>query len=435
MAKVLFLCYYFPPMGMGGTQRSTKFVKYLPAFGWQPVVVTVTDVIYYAQDYSLLDELRHTRIIRTGSLDPLRLWQKLFRSEKPQSTSATSSRFWGSLWNHLNKLLTSWIFIPDSKILWLPFALFASIKLIAQEKIKVIYTTSPPHSAQLGGMMLKLLTGARWVADFRDDWTGGESQPCPTIFHSCLNRLLEKCVLKFADRVIGMCDFLTESLRRKSGYASFKEKFFTLMNGYDAEDFAGLLDLKPHSTFTITHSGSISQVSDPQLFLKAIHSLFEQQPALQKQIRIQFFGSDIFGNLPQAIEKYCLEKIIFPATYLPHRQVLEEIMKSHLLLLIIHKQSAEEIITGKVFEYLASGKPILLLSEEGTVARLLQKLERGTVVRNDDSDAIQQAVLSYFRLFKKGGLNFSPALALRQYERKAQTEQLAGTFFELLDRN
>lgn len=432
MNKVLFLSYYFPPMGMGGTQRSAKFVKYLPAFNWEPVVVTVKDVKYYAQDLTLLDEIQNRKIIRTESLDPLRLLARFSNSnksadeEKKHSTKSTSHFL-----NFLNKTFVNWFLIPDSKILWLPFVLVTSIRLIKKYKIKIIYTTSPPHSAHIGGLLLKWICRVKWVADFRDDWTGGESQPNPTIFHTFFNRLMEKIVLKYADHIVSMCDFLTDNLKSKSGY--FKtNNFSTIANGYDAEDFAGLLNSPLHSKFTITHCGSISKVSNPDSFLRAIHFLFEQKPDLRKNFQIQFLGTDIFGYLEDGIKNYGLEKNILPIKYLQHRDALLEIMKSHLLLLTITKQTNEEIITGKIFEYLGSGKPILLISGDGEVARMIRNHNRGTSVQNKNIDGIIKSINNYYEMYQIGRLKFDEPLSIKQFERKKLTGQLVKIFLKLI---
>jgi len=417
-------------MGMGGTQRAAKFVKYLPTFNWKPIVVTVKDVKYYAQDKTLLDDVSKCAVVRTESLDPLRLFYRFTSSrDKTEVQKQTNGSF--SILNFLNKILVNWFLIPDSKILWLPFSILISIKLINQNKIGVIFTTSPPHSAHLGGLILKWIAGVKWVVDFRDDWTGGESQPSPTIFHSFLNKLLEKFVLKFSDRVISMCHPLTENLEKKGGYFQ-TSKFLTITNGYDPEDFSVYIKQMPHEKFTITHAGSISKVSDPEQFLKAIHSLFEQNPHLQDRIRIRFFGTDIFGNLDSLKTKYNLSRNILPIRYLPHQEVLKEVMKSHLLLLVINKRTEEEIITSKVFEYLGSGKPILLISGEGEVARLIREFKRGTVVDNKNVREIKETILKYYNLFQKGSLKFSEPLSIKRYDRRVLAGNLADTFSELI---
>jgi glycosyltransferase involved in cell wall biosynthesis len=276
-----------------------------------------------------------------------------------------------------------------------------------------------------------LITGVKWVADFRDDWTGGESQPSPTQLHQFINRLLEKFVLKSADHTIAMCHHLAHSLWQKSGRLSPTNQFSTIMNGYDRDDFSGLLDLPAYSQFTITHCGSISKVSDPEPFLKAIQALFRQEPDLKNQIRIQFIGTDIYGRLGQLIQSSGLEKNISPIQYLHHREAIAALMQSHLLLLTIFKKTTEEIITGKIFEYLASGKPILLISSEGEVARMVRSLRRGVVINNLDTQGIQTAILDYFQKFKTGSLSFSEPLSVLQFDREKLTGRLADIFDRL----
>ncbi len=389
--------------------------------------MTVKNVRYYAHDDSLLNEIGAVKIIRTESLDPLRISVWLNRAktfEKPISPSDTRK----GILNILNRIISGWLLIPDSKILWLPFAIYQAVKIINKNHIKVIYTTSPPHSAHLGGMMIKLITGAKWIADFRDDWTGGESQPSPTILHTFINRLLEKFVLKYADQVIGMCEHLTINLFNKSGTIEMRGKFTTIMNGYDPEDFSDFLNFSPNARFTITHCGSISKVSDPEPFLKAIKNLFQKYPELINKIQVQFIGMDIFNRLEELVLNFELTPYIEPIRYLPHREALKEVMRSHLLLLTIFKKTNEEIITGKLFEYLASGKPILLISSEGEVARIVRKLNRGSVVPNDDLPGIQHAIFNYFQKFEKNELSFDRPLSVPQFDRKQQTQRLAEIF-------
>ncbi|MBD3287531.1 hypothetical protein GF337_01895, partial [candidate division KSB1 bacterium] len=129
--SVLLLCYYFPPMGMGGTQRSAKFAKYLGAFGWKPTVVTVKDVHYYAHDESLLEEIHHVEIVRTESLDPLRILAR-FKGHRKQTSALQANK--RSFFNYLNSFIGSWLFIPDSKMLWVPFAIIRSLRLIRKKR-------------------------------------------------------------------------------------------------------------------------------------------------------------------------------------------------------------------------------------------------------------------------------------------------------------
>ena len=410
---------------MGGTQRAAKFVKYLPKFGWEPVVVTVKDVHYYAHDDSLLSEIETIPIYRTESLDPLRLIARFKKTTKSsfQKPGTTQTK---NILNTINEIIGGWFFIPDSKIFWLPFAIKTAFRLIRQKKIKVIYTTSPPQSVHIAGLILRLITPVKWVADFRDDWTGGESQSCPTVFHYIINRFLEKLVLKKADVVVGMCDHLTDVLKEKGG--AIKNKFTTIMNGYDRDDFNFVQNLPLNNKFTITHCGSISRVSNPEPFLAAIKLLFEEFQELKEQLCIKFIGIDIYGHLKQLVEKYQLTDFIEPIQYLPHHQALEQIMKSHLLFITIIKKTDEEIITGKIFEYLAAGKPILLISTDGFVANTIRNLQCGKTINNHDVEGIKNAIYSYINRYQKGNMRFYKPLSVPQFDRENLTKKLAYVF-------
>jgi len=416
-------------MGMGGTQRAAKFVKYLPQFGWEPIVLTVKDVHYYATDETLLDDIRGREIIRTESLDPLRLWAKFRKSNSEQNSSPVKKSLLQKILLLTNRIVSGWLFVPDAKLLWLPFVLWQGVKIIKKEQIQIIFTTSPPHSAHLIGVVLKWLTGVKFVADFRDDWTGGESQLNPTFIHNFINHWQEKIVLKNADRVVAMCDQLSLSLKGKSGKQFSGEKFVTITNGYDPDDFSGLLNLMQNEKFTITHCGSISRVSDPAVFLRAVRELFIEKPDLKQKMKIQFFGSDIFGKLPLLLRELDLNEIVPPLRYLSHREAIEQMMKSHVLLLTIIKHSEEEVITSKVFEYLATGKPILLITRGGAVADLIRRTHRGVVVNPDDGAEIKKAILLFYEQFESGKLIPAPPLAMPEFDRRLLSEQLATLFY------
>jgi glycosyltransferase involved in cell wall biosynthesis len=421
-------------MGMGGTQRAAKFARYLPKFGWQPHIITVKNVQYYAQDATLLQELEHVPIYRTGSLDPLRLlaiWQNKGQSPKggrqPAQTTTYQKK---SLLKFLNALIGGWLFIPDSKILWLPFAFWRAQQIIRREKIKIIFTTSPPQSIHLLGRWLKLFCRVKWVADFRDEWTGGESQPCPTKFHAMVNRLMEKRVLRSADRVLGICQKLANNFQKKAGDAP--QKCITLMNGFDKADFPADLSAGQNQKFTILHCGSLSKVSNPEPFLAGVAKLFDQKPELRSQIQIQFVGTDIFGQLPPLLEKYNLKHDVEVVNYLPHKEAITRMIQAHVLLLIVIKKGAEEIITGKVFEYLASGRRILAIIPEGELATIIRETAAGTIVSYKNINQIAATIDSYFEQFQNQQLLNTPAKAVYRYERENLTAALSNILNSLI---
>jgi len=205
MKNVLMISYYFPPLGLGGVQRPAKLAKYLPQFGWKPTVLTVKTVTYYGYDPTLLDELQNVEIVRTGSLDPLRVfqWRKNISSASPRIGE-------GLYWKFSN-----WVFVPDSKILWLPFAWATASRLMNQKQIRVLWTTAPPYSSHVLGLWLKLWKKSFWIADFRDDWPISSSQ-VPTSFHRHFHDWLLRQVLTHADQFTVVSQPILSRLHQKS---------------------------------------------------------------------------------------------------------------------------------------------------------------------------------------------------------------------------
>ncbi len=197
---------------MGGTQRTAKFVKYLPDFGWEPIVLTVKDVAYFAKDESLLQDVMKAKVIRTGSLDPQRMLS-IFRRRKAAVNSETREPG-VQRWEALSRLI-AWFLVPDAKILWIPFVISRALFAIKQGNINCLLTTGPPHSVHLAGIILKKLTHLPLVLDFRDGWSKGNFQNEPTKLHRRLNRYLEKSVLEKADGVVAVSNRLADSLKGK----------------------------------------------------------------------------------------------------------------------------------------------------------------------------------------------------------------------------
>lgn len=405
---------------MGGTQRVAKFVKYLPQFGWKPYVLTVKDVAYYAKDPTLLENIATAKIFRTGSLDPQRLIYKfLFRKAKAESND---SSLIGKKWQIVNKSI-SWILVPDSKLLWIPFVIFKAVNLIKTEKIDYLLTTSPPHSVHLAGLILSRIAGVSWTADFRDGWSGGNFQYEPTKMHKWMNRLLEERVLKKADKVLGVSQRLVENLKNK--VPGQKDKFHVLTNGFDFEDISDIKDIPPNETFTITFCGSISSTSPVGSFLESLSHLLKEFPDLRNDISVKFIGVDLEGRIQTAIHKLDLGDVVKPLGYLCHRKALKEILRASLLLFPIASWASRDFVPGKTFEYLATGNPVLAIGPEVEGIEILKKTSRVARVDHHDINGIKQAILKHYSLFKKDFIKRLHKSDISKYESKQLVERLA----------
>ncbi len=416
--KVLIISYYFPPLGMGGVQRVSKFVKYLTSFGWEPVVLTVKEIEYFAFDSSLLDEIPdEVKVFRSGSFDPLRLFfilKKIFKLKKTFKKNFYPSE---------SRKLFSSIFFPDSKIGWLPFALAKGFIISKKEKVDLIFSSSPPPTAHLLAYFLKILTGKKWVADFRDMWTGYRLQYLPTVFHRFLKEKIQENIFKKADEIITINEKIAEKIKEKECCVCD-----IIPSGYDKEDFSFQKDEKKNY-FKIVYCGTLSPDADPEPFFLAFSNLIMEEESLRSKIRLVHIGNFFGIDLDELIKKYNLNQFIQRKGYLPHKKALKEMASADLLLLLI-SEGKDQISTGKIFEYLYAKKPILaVVPPLGATGELIKRFKRGKVISPEDIDEIKEAIKFFFE--RKEKPNVFDEKDLNLFERKYLTSKLAQIFDSL----
>jgi glycosyltransferase involved in cell wall biosynthesis len=426
--RVLIISYYFPPMGMGGVQRATKFAKYLPSFGWKPFVLTVKDVEYLAKDPSLLEELPlEVEVVRTGSFDPLRIsfiLKSFFKKRQPKNKSVTK--------NTLGKSkLSSWLFFPDNKIGWIPFALFAGLKLVREEKIDLIFTTSPPPSLHLVGYLLKLLTGKPWVADFRDPWIGFHYEDYPTPFHLWLKNRLSGLITQNAKAIVSINEKITQ---RFLSLYPFIQNIQTVPNGYDESDFNLPPSMKTES-FIIAYLGTFSPDHDPEPFLLGLKSLLDERKVLKEKIKFIHIGLCIGMDLDGMIKKYGLSGVVERRGYLPHKEALAQLQDASAFLLTTSPSpEAEMISTSKLFEYIPLKKPILaIVPPDGAASQVVSLLNLGKVISPAELAEIKRQLLSFFSDWEKGNLSLDVDEGkIKMFSREFLTSRLASLFDEVV---
>ena len=413
--KVLLVAYYFPPLGMGGTQRLAKWCKYLAREGWHVSVVTVKPIIYYAHDESLLEDLGKPTIIRTGSLDPGRVFHLLRKKRAPvQSTQ----RKRGALFY--------WFLIPDPRILWVPFAVWHAWREIRRKRISFIVTSGPPHSSHLVGWLLSRVTKIFWAADFRDTWLLDETTQAPTRLHRYLHRVLEKLITHKAHILTAVSTGLLQKLEqtgdRKSGTSFF------LPNGYDEEDFAAPVCKAGHR-FEVAFVGSISSFVNPESLLIGFRAFVETAQLTPEEARLKFVGADLTGEMNARVAKNELQAFVTLTGYVPHAQAIAALTSADILVYSINPGTGETIVPGKTFEYLAARKPVLVIGEKIEGMQILMKHLPCRHCRFDAVDDIAAALLAFFTEFRKGVLPKAPPPPV-DFSRSHQAAQLAAILSE-----
>ncbi|MCX5800935.1 MAG: glycosyltransferase family 4 protein [Candidatus Eisenbacteria bacterium] len=418
--KILMFAYFFPPLGGGGVQRTSKFVKYLPSFGWLPAVVTVNERAYWVKDNTLRDDVPSgVDVVRTSAVSVFHL----LRFVPGGGSSGGEGQRSGALFSFLRKV-SSFFLIPDQYVGWVPFAVSGARQYMRRHPVSVIYSTSSPDSSHLAALLTKRLCSKPWVADFRDPWTERLTFASPTRVHLRLHRFLEAAVLRNADRVVCtseeiMRDFLNKYPRLEP------RKFHVITNGFDSEDFAGTVALA--TQFTISHTGILTGKRNAFGFLEGLRLFLEQRPDARPKMRVSFVGPRDSENEVKAEELNLLDVVSFRGS-LPHRECVA-LQRSSQVLLLIEDDSPRGamIYPAKVFEYGASGRPILALLPEGAASRFVRELKAGTVCSPSDPLEISRAISSFFSAHEAGtplnGIIDKGLLAA--YERRELTKQLA----------
>jgi glycosyltransferase involved in cell wall biosynthesis len=389
--KVLILTYYWPPSGGAGVQRWLKFSKYLPEFGWEPIILTVDPeyAAYPVTDFSLNNDLPSTIKVFTT---PATNYFSIYRKDKSKiPTAGFANNIDNSVKGKIFRFVRGNFFLPDPRRGWNKFAVRKASELIRDEGITHIITTSPPHSTQLIGLKLKKrFPGIKWIADLRDPWTDiyYYRQFYPTILSKSIDERYEKCVLRKADKIITV----GESLKAVFSYKGkgISEKTFVVTNGYDESDF----NLTPHAPpvkLTITYVGTLSDIYPVEALVKALKMLAESG----KDFTMRFVGtiSDkskdmLLADIPRSYLEFL--------PYMAHNEAIRYMMSSSFLVLIIPLHSSNKsIITGKLFEYIASGIPIVYIGpQDGDAANIIRSAMSGGIFNYNESDQIYNFILT-----------------------------------------
>lgn len=424
MRTVLILAYYFPPMGLGGVQRVLKFVKYLPRCGWRPLVVTVKDVHYYNRDETLLEDIPpEAEIYRTGSLDPLRLSHLLRLQTAMNGRPGASAR---------GRSLARWLLVPDHQIGWAPFAVRRAARLIRSERVDAIFSTFPPASGHLAGLWLHAATGKPWVADFRDAWIGGEFEQTPTAFHRALQRRLHRMAVRRATRVVAVSEGIAQTLSVVRG-----DRVPVVENGYDPDDFAGVsagtarrVPTSKGAPFTLTYCGTLNRARNPEPLFRTLRRLLDRRPGLASRIRVRLVGAAPGLDIPGMLRRYRIEDTVTLTDYRAHREAVAEMVRADALTVLISTGDAKarDVPTGKIYECLAAGRPVLAIAPNGAAQALLTRFDRGVAVPPDDVEGIADVLERWIRQHEAGSLPSHPVNdePVRVFSRLHLTERLAG---------
>jgi glycosyltransferase involved in cell wall biosynthesis len=406
MKRLLAVAYFFPPLGGGGCQRTLKLIRYLVPHGWDATVVTVKDPDYWILDPSLLSEVPAScEVLRAGGLTSHRLLRLLggagLRLEERQGGRRPGA------FRALRRLQQA-VAIPDGTRAWSKSAGRLAADRIRRGGIDAVWTTSSPESAHLAGLALRTEFGLPWIADFRDPWVGRVTYAPPTAWHDRRHRALEASVVRAADRITVVSEAMAARFRER--YPDVEaNRFVVLPNGYDPDDWARVAKLEhpvsnssDEARFVLLHAGQLAHRPTVSDLLEAAKRLIAESGRRRDTLRLRFMGGNE-GLSPEEVSRAGLDGVVEFVPSAPHLESLAAMKRAGALVLLGHGGDADsQLYTGKIYEYVTSGRPVIGILDDGPASALLAASGRGVACRMGDVTSVADAIRVPLEAWEQG---------------------------------
>ena len=392
MRRLLFITYTWPPHAGSGVFRPAKFAKYLPSFGWQPMVVCADRWASEYTDDSLMGEVSRLKSIDIMDLGIKRLVR----------------------WNRHLSVLANVLAFPDTAALWARDVRQFLPAWIETYKPDAVWTTAPPYSAHLVGQWVKRKYGIPWFADLREQWAGDITRPMPPGYRAA-HRWLERRTLADADRICCLSVPRMHEIQARVGGDA--DRYLVITNGWDDEAQGG--PPHKHERFTMTYTGVFTKRRRPDTFCRAVQWLVESGMLEPDAIRVRFVGPRLDRYVPERPYFECVGQA-------SHEAVLDAYREADVLLLLLDPTPENAgRYSGKLLEYIAANRPILAIGPRGGVAEaLLDETATGAMV-GDNVEQIGYAILRLYRQWREGTTLRPDHQAIGRYHRRYLTQKLA----------
>lgn len=436
MKRVLIISYYWPPTGGSGVQRWVKFAKYLPSEGWQPVIYTPENPEQLAIDESLAAEIpAEVEVIKTRIVEPYEIYKKLLRKSGHSKEAVEVNPVNAQNKSFLQKV-AMWVrgnlFRPDPRCMWIGPSVRFLKKYLKEHPVDLIVSTGPPQSMHLIGRRLALETGLPWIADFRDPWTKIfyfkhlSMTPGTERWH----KKMEKKVLDDTSVVVAVSPLVQQEFQ-----AMTSTRVELITNGFDECDFAAEpcheAEGGSDNEFCVTHTGLFAADGNPTVLWEVLAEKCASDNAFRKALKIKLIGKtddSILTALNEAGLSECVKNI----GYLPHSEAVEQQRNASLLILPLRKEPEyKAVLPGKLFEYLASRRPVLGIGQkDGAMAMILNETKTGVVLDWEDREAIACHIDSCWEKHLAGKL-VTDGADISTFTRRSLTRRMAQLFDSL----
>ena len=440
MKRVLIITYYWPPTGGSGVQRWVKFAKYLPQEGWQPVVYTPENPEQLAVDHTLEAEIpKEVEVIKTRITEPYELYKKFLRKSGHSKEAVEVNPVNAQNKTFLQKV-AMWIrgnfFRPDPRCLWIRPSVKFLKKYLEEHPVDLIVSTGPPQSMHLIARTLARQTGLPWIADFRDPWT--------RIFyfkHLSMTKAtrrwhekMEKKVLDDASAVVAVSPLVQHEFQLMT-----QTPVELITNGYDECDFpprpAQVKSDPEVAPFIITHTGLFAADGNPTVLWEVLADRCRKDETFRKLLNIRLVGKTD-DQIIRSIEEAGLMENTTDMGYQPHSKATQQQREASLLILPLRKEPEyKAVLPGKLFEYLASWRPVLGIGQpDGAMSVILNQTRTGVVFDWNDRGSIDKFIGICWEKHRKGELGVDDA-DLKPFTRRGLTRRMARLFDDLVKNN
>lgn len=424
MKKILIITYYWPPAGGPGVQRWLKFTKYLPEFGYKPHVYIPENPSYPIIDETLAKDINpKVKIVKNKIWEPYQLAEKLNPKNKAYKGGHFEKKESQSFMSKLSVFIRGNFFIPDARKFWINPSIEFIQDYIQKENIDTIVTSGPPHSLHLIGLGLKKSNpNLRWIADFRDPWTqiSYHKELKLTSWAAKKHEDLEHEVMSKANLVLATSYTDGDNFKKIGA-----KRVEVITNGF--EEVKQEIE-KDKEYFHITYSGGLEMLRNPLSLWKAINDLSKSNSSFKNDLKLNFYGS-LADDVKQTIVDEGLNSNLVVHGYVSHQESLDAINKANVLLLTNFDNVASKgIIPGKLFEYMATGNPILAVGpNEADVEKILLKTKAGEYFNHQEVEKIKSTILNIYNqwLVNPKSKFMTNEKEVQQFNRKNLTKKLA----------
>ncbi|MDX9977292.1 MAG: hypothetical protein RBS16_04580 [Candidatus Cloacimonadales bacterium] len=380
--RVLFIAYYYPPLAGSGVYRPLKLVEYMREFGYYVDVLTVDELDYHTNDSALLQQSQANNIYRANSYDPLAIMKKIRKKNVQLSEPIVFSE--------RKKRIINSFFPIDNKIGWLYPALKKSNELFKIHTYDMCFATIGPFTSALLASKIAQKHKIPYVIDYRDHWTLNTYK----FDYNPLNKVMSKCLETKILKKSMLVSCVGKEMRTELVFEFLQntpDKVIVCYNGYDEKEFKIANYMKVDNKIIIRYMGTFNANRTVKYFATALQELIKENYDISS-LQFEFYGN-FDSQTVISLQTGSLQKYVQIYSQIPHVDSISKICSADVLLLFISSEDGKGVLTGKLFEYIRSGKMILpMIRQDGEAKDILNNLGYHKSCSMEDIQSIKKYI-------------------------------------------